>query len=70
MKRLLVLTMFLLIAMSVCNAYAHSGRTDASGGHHDYINGGYHSHDYSFKEIILTLIIIVGIMLIYYWLNR
>lgn len=24
--------------------FAHSGRTDSQGGHHDYINGGYHFH--------------------------
>ena len=26
-------------------ALAHSGRTDANGGHNDYINGGYHYHN-------------------------
>jgi len=25
-------------------SYAHSGRTDSKGGHHDRINGGYHYH--------------------------
>ena len=33
---------FILIFSNIL--YAHSGRTDSRGGHHDRINGGYHYH--------------------------
>ncbi len=36
------------VAVTLCllsSAYAHSGRTDAQGGHHDRKNGGYHYHN-------------------------
>lgn len=41
MKNLLLLVSFLLI---YTNVQAHSGRTDASGCHHDRRTGGYHCH--------------------------
>ncbi len=37
--------LILLIAI-ICtsSAFAHSGRTDSRGCHHDHIHGGYHCH--------------------------
>ncbi len=35
--------LFLLLAISL-NTFAHSGRTNSSGCHHDKQNGGYHCH--------------------------
>lgn len=37
------LVIFSLIIFTI-PTFAHSGRTDSSGGHHDNINGGYHYH--------------------------
>ena len=34
---------FIFLTLSV-DVYAHSGRTDSSGCHHDRKNGGYHCH--------------------------
>lgn len=34
----------IVIALPIA-AIAHSGRTDANGGHNDYIHGGYHYHN-------------------------
>lgn len=34
-------TLFILVSLL---AFSHPGRTDASGGHHDRKNGGYHYH--------------------------
>lgn len=46
LKKIFALAMSLL--MCTCTAYGHSGRTDGSGGHHDYQNksglGSYHYH--------------------------
>lgn len=46
LKKIFALAMSLL--MCTCTAYGHSGRTDSSGGHHDYKNksglGSYHYH--------------------------
>ena len=36
-----IFTLFVLVSLL---AFSHSGRTDASGGHHDRKNGGYHYH--------------------------
>lgn len=48
MKKLLILASLLLIFFISLQVYAHPGRTDASGGHHDYNNvselGSYHYH--------------------------
>lgn len=43
MRRLLAVALVLLMLLPAA-ALAHSGRTDSSGGHHDYIHGGYHYH--------------------------
>lgn len=40
-KSIFIFIAFFCISVS---AYAHSGRTDANGGHHDRIHGGYHYH--------------------------
>lgn len=45
MKRLLSLSLSLLLFSSFSvSAFAHSGRTDESGGHYDYSVGEYHYH--------------------------
>lgn len=43
--RLLLLLAILLFSAS--DVLAHSGRTDACGGHNDRKRGGYHIHNYS-----------------------
>lgn len=43
MKSLLGLT--LIVILSFPTAFAHSGRTDKCGGHHDRKRGGYHIHN-------------------------
>lgn len=44
-KRVLaVLLMLLMVASTALTAVAHSGRTDANGGHYDNSTGGYHYH--------------------------
>ena len=46
MKKLLIFCLLLcfLFALLPVGVYAHSGRTDAEGGHYDHQNGGYHYH--------------------------
>lgn len=45
MKRVITFLFSLLLLLSISTiAFAHSGRTDSNGGHHDYTNGGYHYH--------------------------
>ncbi len=48
LKKFLVVCMCLSLAFSTPMSSAHSGRTDAAGGHHDYKNksglGSYHYH--------------------------
>lgn len=48
MKRIILLLLICLLAITMPVALAHSGRTDSSGGHHDYHNksglGDYHYH--------------------------
>ena len=48
MKKVLAILTMLLVLFIPALALAHSGRTDSSGGHHDYNNvsglGGYHYH--------------------------
>lgn len=36
-----------ILLIFVSDALAHSGRTDACGGHRDRKHGGYHIHNYS-----------------------
>ena len=47
-KQLLAILTALILSLGTIPAYAHSGRTDAAGGHHDYNNvsglGSYHYH--------------------------
>lgn len=43
-KSICILLFFALILTLSVAASAHSGRTDAYGGHNDNINGGYHYH--------------------------
>lgn len=47
-KKLFILFMCACLSFSSSLSYAHSGRTDSSGGHHDYQNksglGSYHYH--------------------------
>lgn len=42
---LFAVSIFLIICVFSSLVYAHPGRLDSNGGHHDYINGGYHYHD-------------------------
>lgn len=37
--------LLLIILVQSSSVFAHSGRTDSSGGHNDRINGGYHYHN-------------------------
>ena len=41
---------FILAASYSLTSYAHSGRTDASGGHHNRKTGGYHYHNSGYKR--------------------
>ncbi|MCE2402750.1 YHYH domain-containing protein [Candidatus Poribacteria bacterium] len=60
---LLALSILIFLAASVCSVYAHSGRTDKSGGHNDYINGGYHYHNSGTKgETLSSFVIFVFII--------
>ena len=43
-KVIVILTLFVLVASYSLTSYAHSGGTDASGGHHNRKTGGYHYH--------------------------
>ena len=44
-KILLITIIALIVNVIFCSiSFAHSGRTDSQGGHHDRINGGYHYH--------------------------
>lgn len=47
-KKIFILFMCACLSFSSSLSYAHSGRTDSSGGHHDYQNksglGSYHYH--------------------------
>lgn len=47
-KKIMAVITALIISLSSVPAYAHSGRTDSAGGHHDYNNvsglGSYHYH--------------------------
>ena len=40
----------MLLSLLVSSAFAHGGRTDSNGGHHDNKNGGYHYHDGGVSE--------------------
>lgn len=48
LKRILTVTMCIGLLFSSNTTFAHSGRTDSNGGHHDYSNksglGSYHYH--------------------------
>lgn len=44
MRRLAWLLALVIVVQSPAHLVAHSGRTDANGGHHDRKNGGYHYH--------------------------
>lgn len=48
LKKILIMIMCLSLLLSYNVSFAHSGRTDSSGGHHDYNNisglGYYHYH--------------------------
>lgn len=47
-RKILIVSMSLCLSLSSIMSSAHSGRTDSSGGHHDYKNasglGSYHYH--------------------------
>ena len=43
-KRILALVVILLVAFPLL-VLAHSGGTDANGGHYDHSNGTYHYHN-------------------------
>ncbi|VAV82511.1 hypothetical protein MNBD_DELTA01-1607 [hydrothermal vent metagenome] len=45
MKKLLLIPVVLMVFASM--AFAHSGGTNACGGHNDRKRGGYHVHNYS-----------------------
>ena len=40
----ILMILLLVVSMNLLNVYAHSGRTDSSGGHHDNSTGEYHYH--------------------------
>ena len=42
--RTLLLNVIFIFLLSSIITYAHPGKTDASGGHYDHQNGGYHYH--------------------------
>jgi hypothetical protein len=45
MKKLVCLVFVaLVVALSLCTAFAHGGRTDDNGGHYDRDSGEYHYH--------------------------
>lgn len=44
-KKLIIhLLTFLMLLATGLTAVAHPGKTDADGGHNDYVHGGYHYH--------------------------
>ena len=53
MKKLLLLLLLSLGFVSL--SFAHSGRTDSSGGHNDYSNGTYHYHNNSGQGAAMML---------------
>lgn len=36
--------LIVICCLSSISSFAHSGRTNSSGCHNDYVNGGYHCH--------------------------
>lgn len=45
MKKVFLILLILVIVLSITfPTFAHSGRTDSQGGHHDRSNGSYHYH--------------------------
>ena len=44
LKRIILVLITVIIFLNGATTLAHSGRTDAAGGHHDRISGGYHYH--------------------------
>jgi hypothetical protein len=55
---------FILI-ISGLSLYAHSGRTDSKGGHHDYKNGDYHYHTHGPNYFVVIVAVLVFIFCIY-----
>ena len=50
MRKLLI---YLLLSLGVINlSFAHSGRTDSSGGHNDHSTGTYHYHNSGFSSYL------------------
>ncbi|PIP30753.1 hypothetical protein COZ22_01800 [bacterium (Candidatus Howlettbacteria) CG_4_10_14_3_um_filter_37_10] len=45
MKKELILALLMASLSGAGFLFAHSGRTDSSGCHNDYIHGGYHCHN-------------------------
>ena len=45
MKKLTSIIMLVAILSMSVVAFAHSGGTDANGGHYDHSNGTYHKHN-------------------------
>lgn len=43
-RRIKLVSLCLIIIIQATELFAHSGRTDAYGGHNDNISGGYHYH--------------------------
>lgn len=44
-KKLIVLAIVVILTFSFCiSVFAHSGKTDADGGHYDHSTGEYHYH--------------------------
>lgn len=37
--------LLVLLSFASATSWAHSGRTNSSGCHNDYVNGGYHCHN-------------------------
>lgn len=44
MKKYIFVLVLIFVFLFSFQVFAHSGRTDSNGGHHDNINGGYHYH--------------------------
>ena len=55
-----------LLILIPTNALAHTGETDSRGGHHDYVNGGYHYHDSAGESTVIVdnVITYIGMVII------
>ena len=75
MKKVIAISvLFILVAFYSLISYAHSGRTDSRGGHHNRKTGGYHYHHgmgphqhsngkcpYTGSSLVIRILVIGGI---------